>query len=90
MEMKIYEHDAGHMTKMVAMPIYGKIPLKLFFPGTIGMVSTKLGLYKASGTLANHSSFKLLLCVDLDLSFGKVKFSNLGFYIAKRDTDGFF
>ena len=28
MEMKIYQHDAGHMTKMAAMPIYGKIPLK--------------------------------------------------------------
>ena len=22
--MKIYWHDAGHMTKMAAMPIYGK------------------------------------------------------------------
>ena len=25
-EMKIYLHDAGHMTKMAAMPIYGKNP----------------------------------------------------------------
>ena len=23
-EMKIYQHDAGHMTKMAPMPIYGK------------------------------------------------------------------
>ena len=26
--MKIYSHDAGHMTKMAAMPIYGKNPFK--------------------------------------------------------------
>ena len=28
MEMKIYQHDEGHMTKMAAMPIYGKNPPK--------------------------------------------------------------
>ena len=26
--MKIREHDAGHMTKMAAKPIYGKKPFK--------------------------------------------------------------
>ena len=26
--MKIYKHDAGHMTKMAAMPLYGKNPSK--------------------------------------------------------------
>ena len=26
MEMKIYKHDAAHMTKMAATPIYGKNP----------------------------------------------------------------
>ena len=26
--MKIHVHDAGHMTKMSATPIYGKIPSK--------------------------------------------------------------
>ena len=29
--MKIHEHDAGHMTKMAAMPIYGKNNLKSSF-----------------------------------------------------------
>ena len=29
--MKIWLHDAGHMTKMAAMPIYGKNRLKIFF-----------------------------------------------------------
>ena len=42
--MKIYEHDAGHMTKMAAMPIYGIIPLRIFFPGTSCKILTKLGL----------------------------------------------
>ena len=28
MEIKIYYHDAGHMTKMAAIPIYGKNSLK--------------------------------------------------------------
>ena len=42
MEMKIYLHDAGHMTKMAAMPIYGKTPSKS--SGTSGPISTKLGM----------------------------------------------
>ena len=40
--MKISQHDAGHMTKMAAMPIYSKNPLKIFFSGTGGPISTKL------------------------------------------------
>ena len=42
--MKIHEHDAGHMTKMATTPIYGKNPLKIFFSGTGGLISMKLGL----------------------------------------------
>ena len=44
MEMKSEYYDAGHMTKMAAMPIYGKNPLKIFFPGTSGTISMKLGM----------------------------------------------
>ena len=33
------------MTKMAAMPIYGKTPLKIFFSGTGRSISTKLGMY---------------------------------------------
>ena len=29
--MKIYQHDAGHMTKMAAMGINGKKPTKFVF-----------------------------------------------------------
>ena len=42
--MKICEHDAVHMTKMAAMPIYGKKPFKIFFSGNSGPISTKLGM----------------------------------------------
>ena len=43
-EMKIYLHDAGHMTKMAAMAIYGKNPSKIFFSRTSGPIFTKLGM----------------------------------------------
>ena len=41
--MKIYWHDAGHMTKMAAMPIYGKNPSKIF-SRTGSPISIKLGI----------------------------------------------
>ena len=43
MEIKIWWHDAGHMTKMASTPIYGKNPSKIFFSGTRGPISTLLG-----------------------------------------------
>ena len=55
--MKIYWHDGGHITKMAAMPIYGKNPSKIFFSGTGGLISMKLG-YVALVTPAYHSLFK--------------------------------
>ena len=42
--MKIYLHYAGHMTKMAAMPIYGKNLSKIFYSGTSETISTKLGM----------------------------------------------
>ena len=42
--MKIYWHDAGHMTKMAAMSIYGKNPSKIFLSGTGGPISMKHGM----------------------------------------------
>ena len=38
----VYINNPGHMTKMAAMPIYGKNPSKIFFSGTTGPISTKL------------------------------------------------
>ena len=40
--MKIYQHFAGQMTKMAAMPIYVKSTLKIIFPGTTGQILMKL------------------------------------------------
>ena len=40
----VYINNLGHMTKMAAMPIYGKNPSKIFFSGTTGPISTKLGM----------------------------------------------
>ena len=75
--MKFYLHDAGHMTKMAAMPIYGKNPSKIF-SWTSGLIS-KRTLYVASGTTAHHSLLKWRPLVDLDLFNSKVKFWNLSF-----------
>ena len=40
----MFINNPGHMTKMAAMPIYGKNPSKFFFSGTTGLISTKLGM----------------------------------------------
>ena len=40
----VYINNPGHMTKMAAMPIYGKNPSKIFFSGTTGPISTNLGM----------------------------------------------
>ena len=37
----MYINNVGHMTKMAAMPIYGKNPLKIFYSGTGGPISMK-------------------------------------------------
>ena len=41
--MKIHQHNAGHMTKIAAMPIYGKNTFKIF-TGTTGPILAKLCL----------------------------------------------
>ena len=73
--MKIYWHDGGHITKMAAMPIYGKNPSKIFLSGTGGLISTKLGM-SVLVTPAHHNLFKWWPWIDLDLFYGKVKFGN--------------
>ena len=39
----MYINDLGHMTKMAAMPMYGKNPSKIFFSKANGLISMKLG-----------------------------------------------
>ena len=40
----VYINNPGNMTKMTTMPIYGKNPLKIFFYGAGGPISTKLDM----------------------------------------------
>ena len=40
----MFINNLGHMTKMAAMPIYGKNPSKIVFSGTGGLISKKLGM----------------------------------------------
>ena len=77
------------MTKMAAMPIYGKNPLKNLLSRNQWNDFNETW-YVASGTQAHHYLFKLWPRVDLDLFYGKVKFCNIGFYIEKCNSDGFF
>ena len=76
------------MTKMAAKPIYGKNPSKIFFSGTGGPISTKLGI--------EHWGLQpIIVCSNDDPGvtltfFGKVKFGNLGFSLGKSENSGFF
>ena len=40
----MYINNLGHMTKLAAMPIYGKNLKKIIFSGTGGQISKKLGM----------------------------------------------
>ena len=42
--MKIYGNVLDHMTKMAAIPIYGKKSLKFFFSRTNELVALKHGM----------------------------------------------
>ena len=41
---KVCSNGPGHMTKMAAMPIYGKNPLKIFFSNTRRPMTLGLGM----------------------------------------------
>ena len=54
----MYINNLGHMTKMAAMPIYGKNPSKIIFSETNRLISRKLGVrhrwLKYSNVYINH------------------------------------
>ena len=56
--MKIHKHDAGHMTKMAALSIYGIYNQTIFFPGTSGLISITLGM--------KHQRLKLIIYCSND------------------------
>ena len=53
----MFINNLGRMTKMAAMPIYGKNPSKFFFSGTTGPISTTW--HEASGTRVLQCVYKL-------------------------------
>ena len=54
----MYINNLGHMTKMAAMPIYGRNPSKIIFSETNRLISRKLGVrhrwLKYSNVYINH------------------------------------
>ena len=64
------------MIKMAAMPIYGKIPLKIIFSGTGRPISTKLGMW--------HRGLQpIIVCSNDDLRVILTYFtarSNVGYF----------
>ena len=57
--MKIHQHFTGHMTKMAAMPKFGRNTLKIFFPGTTGQILMKLRM--------KHQRLKpFIICANYD------------------------
>ena len=60
-ELKICLQHLGHMTKMAAMPIYGKNPSKIFFSRTGRPISTKLKL-----VCSNRGLLPIIVCAKHD------------------------
>ena len=65
---KVCKNDPAHTTKMAAMPIYGKKPLKIFFSGTKKPMTLKLGMQhrvaRSSVVSVNLMFIKHLLMKD--------------------------
>ena len=73
------------MTKMAAMPIYGKRYLKTFLPWNQSNDFNETW-YLASVTPAHYSLFKLLPWVDRDLFFRQGQISQLRLLYRKNVT----
>ena len=73
-------NNPGHMTKMAAMPIYGKNPSKIFFSRTGWPISAK---HEASMAQALQCIYKSWPCDDLDLFYGKVNIGRQRIWMGK-------
>ena len=85
--MKIHQHNAGHMTKMAAMTIYGKY-FKNPLPGTTGPILMKL-------CMKYQRPKPLIICTNYDPGLTLTYFTarsnlQLRLYMGKCDIDGFF
>ena len=81
-ETKVCSNNPGHMTKMAAMPIYGKNLKNLLLRNQ--RADDLETWYAALGAQVLRSLFKWWPWVDLDLFYGKVKFAPLCFCMGKR------
>ena len=87
MGTKVYVNGPGHMTKMAAMPIYGKNHKTLLLWNR--WTDFNETWYVASGTLAHHTLYKWPW-VDLDLFYGKVNYGYIGFSMEESENIEFF
>ena len=67
----MYILNLGHMTKMAAMPIYGKNFSNIFFSETNRLTSMKLSR-EASMAIVLQCIYKSRPCDDLDQVYDKV------------------
>ena len=67
----MYIRNPFHITKMAAMPIYGKNPSKIFVSRTGGPISTKLGM-KHRWLKHYNVYINPVTLYDLNLFYGKV------------------
>ena len=73
----MYINNPGHMTKMAAMPIYGKNPSKIFFSRTGGSISKKLGMkrqwlkYMYYNVYINHDPVMTLTFFNGKVNIGR-------------------
>ena len=86
--MKMYQHNAGHMTKIAAMPIYGTNTLKILFPGTTGPILIKL-------CMKYQIPKPFIICANYDPGLTLTYFMarpnlQLRLNMGKCDIDGFF
>ena len=67
----MYINYSGHMTKMAAIPIYGKNPSNIFFSCTSRPISKKLGMkhrwLKYYNLYRNHDPMMILTYFTTDL-----------------------
>ena len=83
-ERKFVQNSPGHMTKMAAIPKYGKNM------NNSSSLDDFENLYAALNTGVLPNLFKWCPWVDLDLFYGKVKFGPLCFCMGKSSNNGFF
>ena len=74
------------MIKIADTPIYGKNPSTIFFSGTGGQISMKLGM--------QHWGLQpIIVCSNDDprviMTYFTAKFGNLAFSIGKSENNGF-